>query len=60
MTVLTPEVLTRGEIRDRLRELLESVDDVDEFRRRGEAYALDASDAAKFDRLRDLEFLLGE
>ncbi|WP_029090420.1 hypothetical protein [Brevibacterium album] len=60
MTVLVPEVLSRGEVEDRLRALRESIGDVDEFCRRGAAYELDAEEAAKYDRLRDLEFLLGE
>ena len=54
MTYMSPERLQA-----RYNELASRVCDLEEFKVRGANYDLDADDAAIYDELRDLEFLLG-
>ncbi len=54
MTYMSPE-----QLQARYNELASRVGDLEEFKVRGANYDLDADDAAIYDELRDLEFLLG-
>lgn len=60
MTIALIKVLSLDEATSRIAELNRRIGDVDDFRARGAVFALDAQDAALYDELRDLEFLLGE
>lgn len=53
MTYMSPE-----QLQARYNELASRVGDLEEFKVRGANYDLDADDAAIYDELRDLEFLL--
>ena len=59
MSIGTLEILEVEAATKRYEDLAKSVGDVDAFKDRGYAFDLDAADAALFDELRDLEFLLG-
>ena len=54
VTYMSPE-----QLQARYNELASRVGDLEEFKVRGANYDLDADDAAIYDELRDLEFLLG-
>lgn len=54
VTYMSPE-----QLQARYSELAHRVGDLEEFKVRGANYELDADDAAIYDELRDLEFLLG-
>ncbi|GAA1194016.1 hypothetical protein GCM10009585_09100 [Brevibacterium paucivorans] len=54
VTYMSPE-----QLQARYSELANRVGDLEEFKVRGANYELDADDAAIYDELRDLEFLLG-
>lgn len=51
-------VMTRDEAEHRYQTLRDAIVDLEAFRRRGAAFELDAHDAAVYDELVDLEFLL--
>ena len=54
----TVAVLDPGAAERRYEELVARVSGIRDFRARGAAYDLDAEDAAIYDAIRDLEFLL--
>lgn len=54
VTYMSPE-----QLQERYNELASRVGDLEEFKICGANYDLDADDAAIYDELRDLEFLLG-
>jgi hypothetical protein len=60
MTVVRPEILSAEEAKCRYDQLCRQINDVEEFRARGEAYELDAGECALYDSLLELEYLLGE
>lgn len=60
MTSSTVQILDQAEARRRLASLTMMIDDVDSFKARGYRYELDAADAALYDEIRTLEYLLDE
>lgn len=60
MTSSTVQILDQAEARRRLASLTTMIDDVDSFKARGYRYELDATDAALYDEIRALEYLLDE
>lgn len=58
MSIGTLEILDFETVTSRYRELAARVGDLSAFKARGRAYDLDAAEAALYDEIRDLEFLL--
>lgn len=59
MSISTVTYLSPEQVRARYDEIAHRVVDLEGFKERGANYELDADDAAIYDELRDLEFLLG-
>lgn len=59
MSISTVTYMPPEQVQNRYDELARRVVDLDGFKERGANYELDADDAAIYDELCDLEFLLG-
>ena len=59
MSISTVTYMSAQQAQDRYDELARQVSDLEDFKERGSNYELDADEAAIYDELRDLEFLLG-
>lgn len=60
MSTSTVQILDLSEARRRLEALTAKVSELDAFMTRGSRYELDADDAALYDEIRTLEYLLDE
>lgn len=60
MTTSTVQILDLPEARHRLEVLTAKVGDLNAFMTRGSQYELDADDAALYDEIRSLEYLLDQ
>ena len=58
MGTATVTVMSTAEARARYETLVRAVNDLATFKELGEAYALESHEAAMYDEIRDLEFLL--
>lgn len=58
MSISSVEVIDTVAAEERLEALRARIEDVELFKARGEAYALDVAETALYNELRDLEFLL--
>ena len=59
MTAPAPEILTHAEAQRRYDELRSAIDDLEEFKQRGQHYELSADELIRYEKLMELEFLLG-
>ncbi|MGR6091390.1 hypothetical protein ACU4IU_12575 [Brevibacterium sp. CSND-B09] len=60
MPVVVPEAISLEEARRRYDAILGRIADLDDFRAKAEAYALDSEGQAIYDDLVELEFLIGK
>ena len=60
MAAVTPEIYTRQQAEPRRQHIIEQVGDEQKFRKRGEAYELDAEELVLYDELLTLDYLLGD
>lgn len=60
MPTATTEIISLEDARNRYAALTTGISDLDEFKARGNAYALSDDDQALYDDLMELEYLIGD
>lgn len=60
MPIARTEIISLEDARNRYAALIAGISDLDEFKARGNAYALSDDDQALYDDLMELEYLIGD